>query len=149
MLSEVLLSGKVYTPHVRMNDSLKASMTFVLLEVAVVFLVPASSQAQWKTRWEYEGTKGAEHWSELDPDYAPCNLGKEQSPIDIRDAQRAKLPVIRFEYKSGPLRYLVNNGYTIRVNYHDAPGKRKPSRSGRQALPANAIPLPPPQRRVH
>lgn len=29
---------------------------------------------------------------------------------------------MQFEYKSGPLKYLINNGKTIRVNYHDAPG---------------------------
>ena len=102
-------------------DVRKRWMIFVLPFVAPL-LVPASSQAQWRTRWEYEGAKGAEHWSELDPDYAACNVGKEQSPIDIRDAEKAELPVLRFESKSGPLKYLVNNGHTIRVNYHDAPG---------------------------
>ncbi|MFZ0590810.1 MAG: carbonic anhydrase family protein [Bryobacteraceae bacterium] len=90
--------------------------------VVVAVLVAESSSAQWKTRWDYEGPRGADHWSELDPDYAVCNAGKEQSPVDIRDAQTAELPVIRFEYKTGPLKYLVNNGHTIRVNYHDAPG---------------------------
>jgi carbonic anhydrase len=47
---------------------------------------------------------------------------KEQSPIDIRSAEKAELPAPRFEYQSGPLRYLVNKGYAIRVNYHDVPG---------------------------
>jgi len=94
---------------------------FVLLLVAAV-LAPARSQAQWRTRWEYEGAKGPEHWSALDPDYAPCNVGKEQSPIDIQYVEKADLPALLFESKSGPLKYLVNNGYTIRVNYHDAPG---------------------------
>lgn len=93
---------------------------FVFLVAAV--LAPASSQAQWKTRWEYEGAKGVEHWSELDPAYAACNAGKEQSPIDIQNVEKARLPALRFESKSSPLKYLVNNGYTIRVNYHDAPG---------------------------
>jgi carbonic anhydrase len=99
----------------------KGWMTFVWL-VAMAPLTPTISRAQWKTRWEYEGTKGVEHWSELDPDYAACGAGKEQSPIDIRNAKRADLLPLQFEYKSGPLKYLVNNGYTIRVNYHDAPG---------------------------
>jgi carbonic anhydrase len=93
-------------------------MIFVLLVVAAV-LVPARARAQWKTPWTYEGEK---HWSELDPDYAPCNVGKEQSPIDIRNAEKAELPALRFDSKSGPLKYLINNGHTIRVNYHDAPG---------------------------
>jgi carbonic anhydrase len=81
-----------------------------------------SARAQWKTPWTYEGARGADHWSELDPNYAPCNAGKEQSPINIQNAEKANLPVLRFVSKSGPLKYLVNNGHTIRVNYHDAPG---------------------------
>jgi carbonic anhydrase len=99
----------------------KGWMTFVLLAIAVV-LVPAGPHAQWKTQWTYEGPTGAEHWSDLDPGYAACNVGKEQSPIDIRNAEKTELPAIRFEYKSGPLKYLINNGHTIRVNYHDAQG---------------------------
>jgi carbonic anhydrase len=95
-------------------------MTLLLLVVAAV-LVPSGPRAQWKTHWTYEGATGAEHWSDLDPEYAACNGGKEQSPIDIQDAEKAELPALRFEYKSGPLKYLINNGYTIRVNYHDAP----------------------------
>jgi carbonic anhydrase len=96
-------------------------MTVVLLAVAAVF-APAGPRAQWRTHWTYEGATGAEHWSDLDPEYAACNTGKEQSPIDIRDAQKTELPALRFESKSGPLKYLINNGYTIRVDYHDAPG---------------------------
>ena len=94
---------------------------FVLLAVAAI-AVPISARAQWKTHWEYEGPKGASHWSELDPAYAICNVGKEQSPIDIQGTEKAALPALRFESKSGPLKYLVNNGYTVRVNYHDDPG---------------------------
>jgi carbonic anhydrase len=98
----------------------KSWITFALLFLVMV-LAPAGSRAQWKTHWTYEGATGTEHWSELDPDYAACKLGKEQSPIDIRNAEKVELPTLRFEYKSGPLKYLINNGYTIRVNYHDAP----------------------------
>ncbi|HTA50169.1 MAG TPA: carbonic anhydrase family protein [Verrucomicrobiae bacterium] len=93
-----------------------------LVSLAVAAFLPVSAPAQWKTPWAYEGPRGAEHWSELDPGYAPCNTGKEQSPIDIQTAEKADLPVLRFDSKSAPLKYLVNNGYTIRVNYHDAPG---------------------------
>ena len=94
-------------------------MTFVCLVVAEIS--PVRSPGQWKTPWSYEGPTGAAHWSELDPDYAACNAGKEQSPVDIQNTEKAGLPAIRFEYKSGSLKYLINNGYTIRVNYHGAP----------------------------
>lgn len=84
-------------------------------------LLPAVSNAQWKTRWEYAGPKGPDHWSELDPAYAACD-GKQQSPVDIENPKKGDLPVLRFESHSGPLTGLTNNGYTIRVNYHDAAG---------------------------
>jgi len=78
---------------------------------------------QWRTPWSYAaGPRGPEHWGELDPQYATCGHGKAQSPIDIRDAQRADLPPLRFEYHRRAVGYLTNNGAAIRVNYHDAPG---------------------------
>ncbi len=100
---------------------MRKAVRFAFL-IAVPVLVSAGLQAQWKTPWAYEGARGADHWSELDPAYALCNLGKGQSPIDIRTTEKAQLPALQFEYKSEPLKYLINNGYTIRVNYHDAPG---------------------------
>lgn len=91
----------------------------MVLIVAAV-LVPASPRAQWKTHWTYEGPTGAEHWGDLDPEYAACIDGKEQSPIEIRNPWKGQLPALRFEYKNGPLK-IINNGYTaVRVNY--APG---------------------------
>ena len=91
-------------------------MKFALL-IAATVVAPLS--AQWKTPWTYE-TAG--HWSALDPEYAICGAGKEQSPIDIRNVQMSDLPALRFDYHAGLLKYLINNGATIRVNYHDAPG---------------------------
>jgi carbonic anhydrase len=89
---------------------------------AIAVLMPTSLRAQWKTLWSYEGPRGPDHWGELDPEYAACSTGKAQSPIDIRTAETADFPALQFEYRSEPLKYLINNGYTIRVNYHDAPG---------------------------
>ena len=103
-------------------DLRSGAVTLVLLVTATV-LQSATAKAQWKTPWSYEGARGPEHWGDLDPEYAACKTGKEQSPVDIRGAQKADLPALRFEYRAGPLKYLINNGYTIRVNYHDAPGR--------------------------
>ncbi|HEY2165075.1 MAG TPA: carbonic anhydrase family protein, partial [Gemmatimonadaceae bacterium] len=94
-------------------------------------LVPAARRAhgaerrlgpwirQWKTPWSYDGPRGPAYWSTLDPAYTAC-AGKEQSPIDIRGVEKADLAALRFHYVSGPLRYLINNGKTVRVNYHGA-----------------------------
>jgi carbonic anhydrase len=96
-------------------------MKFGLL-LAVAMLAPATSFAQWKTPWTYDGATGPEHWGDLDPEYSACKTGQQQSPIDIRHTEKAGLPAIRFDYRREPLQFLINNGKTIRVNYHDAPG---------------------------
>lgn len=98
----------------------KGRIGFLAFSLAALFA--AASRAQWKTPWDYQGPRGADHWSELDPDYVLCKAGKQQSPIDIRATERAALPPLRFEYRRGPLEYLINNGKTIRVNYHDGAG---------------------------
>jgi carbonic anhydrase len=67
----------------------------------------------WKTPWTYEQS---DHWADLDPAYSACS-GREQSPIDIRNAEKADLPPLQFESKSLPLKYVINNRHTIRVNY--------------------------------
>src|SRR5215469_4436206 len=109
-----------------------STLTAALLLTIAATVTPAGAKAQhddyshyvspWKTPWDYRGPRGAQHWSGLDPDYAICNTGKEQSPIDIRSPRKADLPPLRFEYKNAPVGYVINNGHTIRVNYHDAPG---------------------------
>jgi carbonic anhydrase len=58
-------------------------LAFLFLVFTV--LVPNSAWAQWKTHWTYEGATGVSHWGDLDPDYAPCKTGKEQSPIVQRN----------------------------------------------------------------
>jgi carbonic anhydrase len=111
----------------------RARVRIALLILASLLMLPGFAPAQdtdysryvspWKTPWDYQGPQGAEHWSELDPDYAACNKGTQQSPIDIRNARKGDdLPAIRFEYISSPLKYVINNAHTIRVDYHDAPG---------------------------
>src|SRR5262245_30641486 len=69
--------------------------------------------------WDYGVAHGPQHWGALKPDFATCDAGKSQSPIDIRGAVPSQLEPIRFEYKPAPLR-IIDNGHTIQVNY--APG---------------------------
>ena len=44
--------------------------------------------ARPQTHWGYEGTHGPEHWGSLDPGFAVCSNGREQSPTDLTDAER-------------------------------------------------------------
>lgn len=65
--------------------------------------------------WSYKGKDGPSHWNKLEKDFAGCKLGKEQSPINIHGAQKAKLEPIGFHYAAGPAT-VVNNGHTVQVN---------------------------------
>ena len=69
--------------------------------------------------WSYEGKQSPKNWGDLNPDFATCKLGQQQSPIDIRDAKKASLPSIQLNYKPSALT-VINNGHTVQVNY--APG---------------------------
>jgi carbonic anhydrase len=94
-----------------------------LILVALAASISMAAHAQWKTPWDYRGASGPGHWSELDPDYAPCNAGRRQSPIDIRGTTKAALPAIQFEYHPGPLN-IINNGHTaVRVDYPPGNGE--------------------------
>jgi carbonic anhydrase len=64
--------------------------------------------------WSYEGEGGPENWGKLKSDYASCNTGQRQSPIDIRDGIRVDLEPIKFSYRASQFR-VVDNGHTVQV----------------------------------
>jgi carbonic anhydrase len=87
---------------------------------AVVLVVCTAAQEHHPEHsWDYGDALGPAHWGDLKPEFSPCKTGHRQSPIDIRNPQKADLPLIRFDYKSSPL-HIIDNGHTIMVNY--APG---------------------------
>jgi carbonic anhydrase len=69
--------------------------------------------------WGYSGSEGPAHWGKLNPNFAACETGHRQSPVNIVHAQSAALPAIQFEYNPSAL-HIINNGHTIQINY--APG---------------------------
>jgi carbonic anhydrase len=67
-------------------------------------------------QWGYAGKGAAQHWGELQPDFATCKIGREQSPIDIRGATKAATRApLAFSYTPSAAE-VVNNGHTIQVN---------------------------------
>ncbi len=110
---------------------MRAPLTVVAVTLAGSAFAVARASAQtadseqyrspWKTPWDYEGARGAAHWSQLDSAYAAC-AGREQSPIDIGATVKADLPALQFASRSGPVRYVINNGHTIRVDYRAGNG---------------------------
>ena len=48
-----------------------------------------------------------------------CETGRKQSPIDIRDSKKQKMPELIFDYHAESLK-LANDGHTVRVRFKDA-----------------------------
>lgn len=66
--------------------------------------------------WSYDGKDGPDNWGKLSKDYALCDKGQTQSPIDIREGIEVDLPALKFDYR--PSKFSVtNNGHTIQVAY--------------------------------
>jgi carbonic anhydrase len=87
---------------------------------AFILIVGSGAQGQHPEHtWDYGDAHGPSHWGDLSPEFAPCKIGHHQSPVDIRNAQKAALPAIEFHYKPSPL-HIIDNGHTIQINY--APG---------------------------
>ncbi len=85
---------------------------------ALILGVAAMATAQNPGNWSYQGKTGPLRWGKLDPSYATCSTGHEQSPIDIRGAHLNKaLAPIEFHYLAAPV-ILENTGHAIvaRVN---------------------------------
>jgi carbonic anhydrase len=87
----------------------------VLMFGAMPVLVLAASSGP---HWGYEGHEGPANWGTMHKDYASCGLGHKQSPINISETTKEKLPAIEFNYQPSALK-IVNNGHTVQVNYAD------------------------------
>ena len=66
--------------------------------------------------WGYTGAEGVANWGKLSPDFAVCQTGNNQSPINIEGAVDANLPAIDFKYNMLSAADIVNNGHTVQVN---------------------------------
>lgn len=66
--------------------------------------------------WSYAGKEGPSHWAKLEPRFATCGTGHNQSPVDLTHAVDIALPAIAFDYRAGGYR-VVNNGHAIQVDF--------------------------------
>ncbi|GMG86827.1 carbonic anhydrase family protein [Biformimicrobium ophioploci] len=66
--------------------------------------------------WGYSGDIGPKHWGGLSPEFSPCAFGKNQSPIDIKNALDTDLPELDIRYRAGG-HEVVNLLHTMQVNY--------------------------------
>ncbi len=90
----------------------------LFLATAAIVFAPRLNAQQPKHpehEWDYGKEHGPARWGTLKPEFATCQSGHHQSPIDIQRTEKADLPPIQFRYGASPLR-IVDNGHTIQVN---------------------------------
>jgi carbonic anhydrase len=83
---------------------------------------PAATESH-EIHWGYEGDEGPEQWADLNPEFAICRDGTEQSPIDITGA--VAIEGARLERRLGEtvlsatqratVMDIVDNGHTLQV----------------------------------
>jgi carbonic anhydrase len=82
--------------------------------VAIASDAPAHGGAA-AVHWSYEGEGRPEKWGELQSDFRVCQLGLEQTPIDLGNGIKGDVGSVDYDYKPLALR-ILNNGHTILVN---------------------------------
>jgi len=90
---------------------LKLHQLSLIAALVLGWTTPALAQ-----HWGYAGEAGPTNWSKIDPKFAMCALGRNQSPIDLAGLVEADLKPLKLAYKAGAAD-IVNNGHTIQVNY--------------------------------
>jgi carbonic anhydrase len=100
---------------------LKAAAAGLLSFPAAVRLraeqIPPASPAEPQPGWSFEDVTGPEHWSELSPDYALCQFGIEQSPIDLVDAAKVSFSrALRLDYRPVTVR-VTRMTWTVQVAF--------------------------------
>ena len=92
------------------------SARIILFSALSLSIRSGAQELQPEHSWGYDGALGPSHWVDLKAEFATCKTGHHQSPIDIRNPEKASLAPIHFNYESSPL-HIIDNGHTIMVNY--------------------------------
>lgn len=68
--------------------------------------------------WTYEGKEGPENWGKLKPEFAACDTGRNQSPINIETTVKASQKPLKGIQKY-TAKDIVNNGHTVQANFKE------------------------------
>ncbi|MDY1038005.1 carbonic anhydrase family protein [Lelliottia sp. CFBP8978] len=81
---------------------------------AALLALSMMSVSAYASHWSYEGEGSPEHWGELDESFKTCQMGMNQSPINIDSTVQAHISPLQTGYIDGPVT-LTNNGHTIQA----------------------------------
>ena len=121
-----------------MGQVMKFGHTSELVSVFVALLLAACSgeetasedhQGGETAHWGYEAHNGPGAWGSMDAEWARCDEGLEQSPIDLANAADIELPEVEIHTPSDQEVEVLNqegvidaldNGHTIQINTKSA-----------------------------
>lgn len=86
-------------------------IAFIALLISGIPIVFALNETAIKTEWGYSGYRGPNHWSQLNTDFALCETGKHQSPINIKNKIKLSTHSLTINYKAAPM-VIMDNGTT-------------------------------------
>lgn len=75
-------------------------------------------KGEHKTHWTYEGKEGPENWAKLSPEFSACDIGRNQSPINIEGSIHAAIKSLKAIQKF-PAKEIFNNGHTVQINFKE------------------------------
>jgi carbonic anhydrase len=84
-----------------------------------------AAKAPAHAHWGYEGDDGPAHWSALETEWALCNGGKRQSPIDIDHAVPRAMADVTTAFRPAKLKVahnehladVENTGHSVQVSF--------------------------------
>jgi carbonic anhydrase len=123
-VSHVTKPVKVTTPIIDLAAEAKGTKTGSAAHHAVAAKskpshAPAGAHKTTAVHWSYEGEGRPEKWGDLDPKFIQCKIGKNQSPINIRDKKSigtTNLPGFDVHYRTVPMK-IIYNGHALQINY--------------------------------
>jgi len=85
--------------------------------VVLSFAISQIVCADEAVHWSYEGVGNPAQWGKLKPEFAMCDMGKNQTPINLSESDmiEAELSPLQFIYQNG-ISSVINNGHTIQIN---------------------------------
>lgn len=95
---------------------LKRIFTASSLLMALLSLPFASAAST--PHWSYSGEGAPEKWGKLSQDFAACERGHNQSPVDIHQTIKGELPPLSLTFHAKE-KSIINNGHTLQLNVHD------------------------------
>ena len=105
-----------------MNNRKSARLKFLaciafFTVIAVSLVIPSMSVAEKKeVEWEYGGAANPTRWGELSSEFESCEIGRNQSPINVNFESEDKEGQIEFDYQSSAAE-VIDNGHTIEVGF--------------------------------